>query len=1447
MAIERKYEGDLLSRMGEAAKDHFKNKSNDMLNDLFPMFKDSWFGKDAKKDKNNQTEYDIKKEKSELSGDLSEEIIDELQSIHQAIRNSNEILVDIGNKIGLLRGSEENGSGSGTGNGNENGSGGWVSNLLSGLTGGAIGNGLKGIGSAALAGMEIGGATALAGGTAALATGAISAEVYSGVTKKIENQKENEKIELSKEDNHKSQYEQIYGKDLVDSLQTKYIKDNTSMFPHVGGTRSDPLTGNMNRHYAELKAEQEAIIKKESVNLEKYKERKKDSLGWVFDKTNQSEIDSSTKKIDDAQEQMKLIGMDQSEKSESLSKLQNPEISLPIKSDTKSPYGLLSVPNIESNGLPKIKEFHAESHTNGIEVPVEINKENFIPVLEAAHLNNTAKELKEDKITLSEAYKVLLNKINKEMDSSDSISSDNSKEKELLDKSKTEEKSINDLKKETESDVSDNESLNSDNSLKSKLEEFPINQNAQTLQNSNSGNNGNAASVANVAPSLDSSSSNGPSLQSGFNPEILNPLSPLYNPAATRFRHPTKGNSPYTHRDSTEGNTSDSRPTEPEYKPQLTQAEKDAYEAIGDTPITTKNPKVAIFDRYSREELKRVGIEKFTDEKDGQEKIKKLPISEDQIKENIAHDKHNKGKQSGLTQDQQLKFAAFVSASMEGGGGHQNKLNTALSMLNRGKQNYGNYGDLYNQLVAKEQYSPISASLRGSSADPNALRIAGANVTEDQIKEAIKSNDPYSAMAKLYNKPQSSIDAAKRVEQSIKTNDDSFKTAQETIGGRTDYRAGGQNGGNAFREENAKKSPASWSDFTEKMTDGKYSPEERQKAIALIKSQQEEGLAALMHPKSEPTSNIIPKTVAVGDSIAVGYNTNAKIGTLQGPGGTQESLVDDQLYAKVGASPSTIKSNVEAILKKNPDAFKGKSVNFSTGLENDSTQTKDAIEAYHMIEKSGASKIIVSGVSNADKFKPSQKALEEFGKETKADIQPNFTPGSDGMHPDKPSEYYSGIKDKFTQIANKNNSSGPTTKDLTISKAAFNLSDTKSLAKDYDSMIEGARQISNGSNDLHKDVGSGQISYDTGSLHACIRGTTGVIASLTGDRQMGKVANNAGAYSNIDYLQKTGKYEPSSDMPDGYKNDPNQWRIGDTVSAEGGSRGGHIQTWNGKEWISDFKQSGILGGYGNYKLHRMNTPGLSSLNPDYVKNYDNNGQTSKAINEQVVPAQNKLNQSLEISKNINNMKGRSISTVPKGQSEQDNDNKQLKQAQNINKTLGPSTANAKLKVSGMADKGYQFNEKTGQLENPMTQFDSSNTPTNYSPKPKANPPLSSEPQKNASDLFSKPQKDTSSVDDLSHVSDFIANGDYKKAQTQSPILTQALTDATHNDIISNQLSTEKSGHSPPIIQNNNSHIAHNGTRSENHKDKIERKPIAPPDARIKELFMSKTGKASEPI
>jgi hypothetical protein len=309
------------------------------------------------------------------------------------------------------------------------------------------------------------------------------------------------------------------------------------------------------------------------------------------------------------------------------------------------------------------------------------------------------------------------------------------------------------------------------------------------------------------------------------------------------------------------------------------------YDLITESPILEGDERIAFVKNMTNEELLKSGFQRIEDE-NGRTLIQKIPQSEEQLQEEMRKDEASQGKKysdkpineryksekiSGLSQENQLKFAAFVSATMEGGPSHQGRVDTMLSMMNRAAQNHGGYGDMFHQLTAREQYSPISASIHGKSADPHALNVAGGRVTVDQIKAALSSEDPMTSLAKLYGRDEKAVEAANQIYKSVVDQDETYQEARKFVGGRTDYRAYQKYGSdierkesdNAFREANAEKQASSIEEFIDTdpiITDPNkvYTPEEIAKYAEKKKEREKEALTESLFNQPSPTSSEFP-------------------------------------------------------------------------------------------------------------------------------------------------------------------------------------------------------------------------------------------------------------------------------------------------------------------------------------------------------------------------------------------------------------------------------------------------------------------------------------------------------------------------------------------------------------------------------------------------------------
>lgn len=328
--------------------------------------------------------------------------------------------------------------------------------------------------------------------------------------------------------------------------------------------------------------------------------------------------------------------------------------------------------------------------------------------------------------------------------------------------------------------------------------------------------------------------------------------------------------------------------------------------------------------------------------------------------------RYKENKISGLTQEQQLKFAAFVAANFEGGPNLQGRVDTMISMMNRAKQNYGNNGDMFNQLTAREQYSPVSASIYGTSADPGALGVAGRRVTLDDIRAAASSADPMSALAQLYGRDERAISAAEEVFSSVVNQDDYYNNAREFVGGRTDYRAYRKYGSdverqasdNAFREANADKAAAEITDFIESATD--------------------------------EVATAIPGSQGITNQNAPGADQGAVIPLLKG----------NESAATATVAPAGEVAQRTMILSLGTNDW-----------DNSASTYQNAIDAIKAAQEKGYKVVVVPPVGDNSKFQKVHDLVVQAANESGASIEQPQSYSPDGYHPT--GDEYKRIGEKY--------------------------------------------------------------------------------------------------------------------------------------------------------------------------------------------------------------------------------------------------------------------------------------------------------------------------------------------------------------------------------------------------------------------------------------------------
>ncbi|MDW7640771.1 MAG: hypothetical protein SCG72_00015 [Nitrosarchaeum sp.] len=116
-----------------------------------------------------------------------------------------------------------------------------------------------------------------------------------------------------------------------------------------------------------------------------------------------------------------------------------------------------------------------------------------------------------------------------------------------------------------------------------------------------------------------------------------------------------------------------------------------------------------------------------------------------------------------------------------------------------------------------------------------------------------------------------------------------------------------------------------------------------------------------------------------GDSIAVGYGG-------KNPGSR-----------RVGASPAEVLSYLERDLKDNPDKFKGKTVNISTGVSNNPGDFSSIESQLKRLKASGAN-VNVYGAAQG-RYDKENERLGSLSSTYGANFKGGFKAGRDGVHP----------------------------------------------------------------------------------------------------------------------------------------------------------------------------------------------------------------------------------------------------------------------------------------------------------------------------------------------------------------------------------------------------------------------------------------------------------------
>lgn len=148
-------------------------------------------------------------------------------------------------------------------------------------------------------------------------------------------------------------------------------------------------------------------------------------------------------------------------------------------------------------------------------------------------------------------------------------------------------------------------------------------------------------------------------------------------------------------------------------------------------------------------------------------------------------------------------IAAFTS-TLEATGA-QNQADVMQVMINRAARNHSGYGDLFGQVTAREQFSPISAAIYVESADKNAQRIygpiaakLGRNPQERiaKLREIAEGPNGLENLRKLFGKGDPA--SASKVLEDFKTQGVMSQTSAKDIGGGLYFRGRSYTGGGVY-------------------------------------------------------------------------------------------------------------------------------------------------------------------------------------------------------------------------------------------------------------------------------------------------------------------------------------------------------------------------------------------------------------------------------------------------------------------------------------------------------------------------------------------------------------------------------------------------------------------------------------------------------------------------
>jgi len=123
----------------------------------------------------------------------------------------------------------------------------------------------------------------------------------------------------------------------------------------------------------------------------------------------------------------------------------------------------------------------------------------------------------------------------------------------------------------------------------------------------------------------------------------------------------------------------------------------------------------------------------------------------------------------------------------------------------------------------------------------------------------------------------------------------------------------------------------------------------------------------------------------IGDSIAEGYRNQGEGTTL------------------VGASPSKVLNFLQQDLARDPDAYRGRLINLSTGVSNNPTDLSSIQKQFELLSKTGAIVNVLGAAKGT--YDPQNRQLQQLSDQFGLRFLGGFDPGQDRVHPLSYSSY----------------------------------------------------------------------------------------------------------------------------------------------------------------------------------------------------------------------------------------------------------------------------------------------------------------------------------------------------------------------------------------------------------------------------------------------------------